>query len=165
MMRAFLFFCSPTHTHTGVLFQNALCFSTGLAYYSLEFSAALFVLVTLVIIISAEALMNDLFKVRYACTRRMCALPLLCALARFLFFFQKLMREGVTEFFSSFQKRKALLLLLLQCIYGWAAGASQKTHSTISHIEFVRAALKSSALPSFFCVPRCLPEHTGVALF
>jgi hypothetical protein len=115
MMRAFLFFCSPTHTPV-CSFKTRYVSLPG-SHFSLEFSTALFVLVTLVIIISAEALMNDLFKVRYACTRRMCALPLLCALARFLFFFQKLMREGVTEFFSSFQKRKALLLLLLQCIY------------------------------------------------
>lgn len=59
-MRAFLFFCSPTHT--GVLSQKRVMFSLRGSHFSLEFSAALFVLVTLVIIISTEALMNDLFK-------------------------------------------------------------------------------------------------------
>lgn len=92
----------------------------------------------------------------------MCAAAAFCALSRFLFFFQKLMREGVTEFFPSFQKRKALLLLLLQC----KAGASQKTHSTISHIEFVRARIQKLRPAVIFGVPRCLPDvHTGVALF
>jgi hypothetical protein len=149
MMRAFLFFCSPTHT--GVLSQSALCFSTGRAFFFRILRCSFR---------PGHPRNNhqrrginewSFQSARYACTRRMCAL---CALRASCSSFKSWCARGWLSFFLLFKREKPCCCYCCS-VYIWSScwGISKDAHSTISHIEFVRAALKSSALPSFFASP------------
>lgn len=157
------FFYFSALPHTPVCSFKTRYVSPPGSNFSLEFFTALFVLVTLVIIISAEALMNDLFKVRYASTRRMCALPALCPLALLVLLSKVDACEGVTEFFFLLFKREKPCCCYCCSVYIWSCcwGISKDAQHHFSHwicarrIEKQRPAVIFLRLPLFTCAHRC----------